>query len=86
MSEYVEARYALLTLEEARDCAEDRATNLLDDLLQHLRPRPSDHSHRADTLAYVRHLALTLHEHRASLSYWDAAYEAAHAWRDDAYL
>jgi hypothetical protein len=86
MSDYVEARYALLTLEQARASTEDQATSLLNGLLQDLSLTEKSDLPRADTLASIRHLAVVLCEHRTSPKpCWDAAYEAAHAWRDQAY-
>ncbi len=86
MSEYVEARYALLKLEEAREAGEARASNLLNGLLDDLSPAQGDGSQRADTLASIRHLMLILREHKTPPpSYWDAAHRAANAWRDRAY-
>jgi len=85
MSQYVEARYALLTLQEARETCEERATILLKTLLQDLRPAQQDDPHRADTLASIGHLAVILREQRMPpSSYWEAALDAAHAWRDHA--
>jgi hypothetical protein len=86
MSEYVEARYALITLEEARESPEDRATALLNGLLEDLDSPRRPSSARADTLASIRHLALILCNRRAPpSSYWEAARTAAHAWRDGAF-
>jgi len=86
MSEYVEARFALLTLEQARESTEDRATSLLNALLQDLNPPEKDGSLRAETVTSIRHLAVLLCEHRTPPpSYWEAAYQAANAWRDNAY-
>ncbi|MBR0828076.1 hypothetical protein JQ596_21305 [Bradyrhizobium manausense] len=85
MSQYVEARYALLTLQEARETSEGRATKLLNNLLQDLRPTQQDDPHRADAIASIQHLAVILRQHRMPpSSYWEAAFEATHAWRDHA--
>jgi len=86
MSEYVEARYALITLEQAQESPEDRATTLLNGLLKDLDSSGRPGSARADTLASVRHLALILCDRKAPpSSYWEAARIAANAWRDGAY-
>lgn len=85
MSQYVEARYALLILQEARETCEDQAAILLNNLLQDLRPAQQDDPHRAGALASIRHLAVILREHRMpASSYWEAALGAAQAWRDHA--
>ena len=86
MSEYVEARYALITLERAQESPEDKATALLKGLLEDLASSGRPSSARADTLASVRHLALILCDRKAPpSSYWEAARSAANAWRDGAY-
>lgn len=82
----MEARYALLTLEQARESPEDRATALLNGLLEDLNSSGRSSSARADTLASIRHLALILCDRKAPPpSYWEAAHMAAHAWREGAF-
>ena len=86
MSDYVEARYALLTLEQARESTDEQATSLLNGLLQDLSRTQKRDLYRADTLASIRHLAVVLCAHKAPPTpCWDAACEAAYAWRDHAY-
>lgn len=51
MSQYVEARYALLTLQSAREASHERAANLLNNLLKDLGSAQNDQtSHRADVM------------------------------------
>jgi hypothetical protein len=81
MSQYVEARYALLTLQRARETSQQRATKLLTDLLEDLGSSQDTTTDRADLLTAVRHLALILQSHRLPPPcYWEAACQAAHAW------
>ena len=86
MSEYVEARYALMTLEQAQESPRDRATALLNGLLEDLDSSGRPSVARADTLSFIRHLALILCDRKAPpLSYWEAARSAANTWRDGAF-
>jgi hypothetical protein len=81
MSQYVEARYALLTLQRAREASQQRATKLLTDLLEDLGAPQDNITHRADLLTAVQHLTLVLQSHRMPPPcYWEAACQAAHAW------
>ena len=82
MSEYVEARYALLTLQAARETSQERAAHLLDDLLNDLGSTNSDKTNpRATLVGALRHLTLMLHDQRMPpSSYWQEAYQAARAW------
>ena len=82
MSQYVEARYALLTLQKARQTSQERATTLLTDLWNDLgSPQNNQSTQRADVVAAVQHLALILQDRRMPPScYWDAACQAAHLW------
>lgn len=83
MSHYVEARYALLTLQAARETSQDRATSMLRGLLKDVRPSPNDDQYRSDALAAIESLVLILNEQRMpNFTYWEAANKAAHAWRD----
>jgi len=86
MSEYVEARYALITLEQARETSEERAAALLNGLLEDLVSPRKPSSARDDTLASIQNLVLLLCDRRAPpSSYWEAARAAANAWREGAY-
>lgn len=86
MSEYVEARYALLILQAARDASPERAEMLLDDLLKDLRSRQHDRAdYGANAVTAIRQLATILHEHKTPpAAYWDTADRAALAWCDHA--
>lgn len=82
----MEARYALITLERAQESPEDRATALLNGLLEDLDSSGRPGSARADTVASIRHLALILCDRKAPpSSYWEAARTAANTWRDGAF-
>jgi hypothetical protein len=81
MSEYVEARYARLVLREARLVEEDVASKLINGLLHDLKPFQDLNSARAQAVASIRLLALSLD--RPQLLHardWEAADQAAEAW------
>jgi hypothetical protein len=86
MSEYVEARYAKLMLQEARLANEAEASKLVKDLLRDLSPVQRMNAARAQALTSMRVLALsldqpqTLHVHE-----WEAADQATEAWCQNAY-
>ncbi|GGI34353.1 hypothetical protein [Bradyrhizobium guangdongense] len=86
MSQYVEARYALLTLHAAREASPEQAQTLLSNLLTDLGSRQQDRAdHRASVIAAIRHLVLILQEHRTPpVFYWETAARAAHLWCEEA--
>jgi hypothetical protein len=86
MSEYVEARYAKLILQEAHAATEDVATKLVNDLLHDLGSFERFNSARAQALASIRLLALSLdHPRTLHVSEWEAANQAAEAWCKNAF-
>ena len=86
MSDYVEARYAKLVLQEARLAREDVASKLVNDLLRDLGSLQKSNAARARALTSIHSLALSL-DHLQSLHFrdWDAADQAAEAWCQNAY-
>lgn len=92
MSEYVEARYARLRLQEARAAKEDLASRLVNDLLRDLGSpgawgSPGTlNSARAHALTSIRLLALSLEQPQSPhVREWDAANMAAETWCQKAY-
>ena len=87
MSEYVEARYARLRLQEARGAKEDQASKLVNELLRDLSPRGAFNAARAHALTSIRVLALSLDQSESlHLPEWEAADQATEAWCRNAYL
>jgi hypothetical protein len=87
MSEYVEARYARLRLQEARGAEEDQASKLVNELLRDLRPLGTLNAARARALTTIRVLALSLDQPQSHhVHEWDAADQATEAWCQNAYL
>jgi hypothetical protein len=86
MSEYVEARYAKLMLQEANAETEGEAAKLVNELLQDLGSPERLNSTRAQALASIRSLALSLDCVQDTHSReWDAANQAAEAWCKNAF-
>jgi len=86
MSEYVEARYAKLVLREARLANEDMASKLVNDLLRDLGSLQRPNTARAQAVTSIRLLALSLDQpHTPHVREWEAAYQAAEAWCQNAY-
>ena len=86
MSEYVEARYAKLVLREARLANEDTASKLVNGLLRDLGSLQRPNSARAQAVTSIRLLALSLDQpHVLHVREWEAAYQAAEAWCQNAY-
>jgi hypothetical protein len=86
MSEYVEARYVRLVLREARLAEEAVASKLINGLLHDLKPFQNLNSARAQAVASIRLLALSLD--RPQLLHardWEAADQAAEAWCRNAF-
>ena len=87
MSEYVEARYARLRLQEARVAKEDMASKLVHELLRDLRSPGALNSARAQALTSIRLLALSLEQPQSlHVREWDAANRAAETWCQNAYF
>jgi len=87
MSEYVEARYARLKLQEARGANEDQASKLVNDLLRDLSPVRTFNAARAHALTSIRVLALSLDQPESlHLLEWEAADQATEAWCRNAFL
>ena len=85
MTEYVEARYALIVLREARLADGDMASKLVADLLRDLGSLQSHSSMRDRALKTISVLAEDLHNRRwLHLPEWEAAHEAAAAWCESA--
>ena len=81
MSEYVEARYARLRLQEARLANEDQASKLVNDLLRDLSSPRTLNTARAQALTSIRVLALSLDQPKSlHVREWEAADQAAEAW------
>lgn len=85
MSEYVEARYAKLVLQEARTANEVEASRLVNDLLRDLSPPRTSNVARAQALTSIRVLALSLDQPQSHLREWEAADQATEAWCHNAY-
>jgi hypothetical protein len=86
MSEYVEARYAKLILDEARLAEQDVASKLIKDLLRDLSSLQRLNCASAQTLTSIRMLALSLDDGRSlHVHEWDAANRAAEAWCQSAF-
>ena len=86
MSEYVEARYAKLVLREARVAKDDVASQLVNDLLRDLNSPQELNSARAQAVTSIRVLAHRLRQpHSLLVREWEAAYQAADAWCQNAY-
>jgi hypothetical protein len=85
MSDYVEARYAKLVLEEARLAKEDRASKLVNELLHDLGVLQESNAARARALTSIHLLALRLDRSQSHhIREWDAADQAAEAWCQNA--
>ncbi len=80
MSEYVEARYARLTLRELHAATQDEAAKRLNDLLRDLGSPPRLSSAGAEALTSIRLLALSLDCPELDPNVWEAANQAAEAW------
>jgi hypothetical protein len=86
MSEYVEARYARLRLQEARIANEDQASKLVNDLLRDLSSLRTLNTARAQALTSIRVLALKLDQPESLPGQeWEAADQATEAWCRNAY-
>jgi hypothetical protein len=86
MSEYVEARYAKLILDEARLAEQDVASKLIKDLLRDLGSRQRLNCASTQTLTSIRLLALSLDDGQSlHVREWDAANRAAEAWCQSAF-
>ena len=84
MSEYVEARYVKLTLEEARSAGPNVAAKLIYDLLRDLSSLQRLSQAREQTLKSIQLLALSLARRSIHAGEWNAANEATHAWCEGA--
>jgi hypothetical protein len=86
MSDYVEARYAVIVLRQAHlssDAAAcDMVTKLIKDLCPHIIPSPGPAgSKRVEALEAIRSLAVSFDHHVwPPASYWDIAHQAALDW------
>ena len=86
MSEYVEARYAKLVLCEARVAKDDVASQLVNDLLRDLNSPQELNPARARAVTSIRVLAHRLRQpHSLLVREWEAEYQAADAWCQNAY-
>ena len=86
MSDYVEARYAKLVLQEARLAKQDIASKLVNKLLHDLGSLQESYAARARALTSICLLALSLdHPQSRHIGEWDAADQAAEAWCQNAY-
>jgi hypothetical protein len=86
MSEYVEARYARLVLRKARMAEKDVASKLINELLLDLKPFQNLNSARAQAVASIRLLALSLDRPQFFHARdWEAADQAAEAWCRNAF-
>jgi hypothetical protein len=86
MSEYVEARYAKLILDEARLAEQDVASKLIKELLRDLSSQQRLNCASAQTVSSIRLLALSLDGGQSlHVREWDAANRAAEAWCQSAF-
>ena len=86
MSDYVEARYAKLVLQEARLAKEDIASKLVNKLLHDLGSLQESNAARKQALTSIHLLALSLdHPQSRHIREWNAADQAAEAWCQNAY-
>jgi hypothetical protein len=86
MSEYVEARYAKLILDEARLAEQDVASKLVKELLRDLSSLQRLNCASAQTVSSIRLLALSLDGGQSlHVREWDAANRAAEAWCQSAF-
>ena len=86
MSEYVEARYAKLILDEARLAEQDVASKLVKELLRDLSSQRRLNCASAQTVSSIRLLALSLDGGQSlHVREWDAANRAAEAWCQSAF-
>jgi hypothetical protein len=87
MSEYVEARYAKLVLQEAWRAKEDEAAKLVNDLLRDLGSiHQKCNSARAQALTSIQLLALSLDRPRSRhIHEWELANQAAEVWCQNAF-
>jgi hypothetical protein len=84
MSEYVEARYVKLVLQEARSAEPNVALKLIYDLLRDLSSLRKLSEAREQTLTSIRLLALSLARRSIHAREWDAANKATDAWCESA--
>ena len=84
MSEYVEARYVKIALEEARSAEPNVAAKLIYDLLRDLSSLQRLSEAREQTLKSIQLLALSLARRSIPAREWDAANEATDAWCESA--
>ena len=84
MSEYVEARYVKIALEEARSAEPNVAAKLIYDLLRDLSSLQRLSEAREQTLKSIQLLALSLARRSIHAREWDAANEATDAWCESA--
>ena len=84
MSEYVEARYVKLALEEARSAEPNLAAKLIYDLLRDLSSLQRLSEAREQTLKSIQLLALSLARRSIRAREWDAANKATDAWCESA--
>ena len=84
MSEYVEARYVKIALEEARSAEPNVAAKLIYDLLRDLSSLQRLSEAREQTLKSIQLLALSLARRSIHAREWDAVNEATDAWCESA--
>ena len=84
MSEYVEARYVKLALEEARSAEPNVAAKLIYDLLRDMGSLERLSGGREQTLKSIQLLALSLARRSIHAREWDAANKATDAWCESA--
>ena len=84
MSEYVEARYVKLALEEARSMKPNVAAKLIYDLWCDLSSFQRLSEAREQTLKSIQLLALSLTRRSIRAREWDAASKATDAWCESA--
>jgi len=89
MSDYVEARYALLIIEQAHNSGDAVARDLIEDLLRdlcpHAVPNEPKESKRVKALQALRTLALGIrHFECLPAAYWQEALRTAGEWCNEA--
>ena len=84
MSEYVEARYVKLALQEARSMKPNVAAKLIYELLRDLSSLQRLSEAREQTLKSIQLLALSLARRSIPAREWDAASKATDAWCESA--
>ena len=89
MSDYVEARYAVLVIRQAHTSKDwvalDLMSKLLGDLCPHIMPDGPDGDSRIEALSAIRALALSFdHYVWPPTDHWENAHQAVQRWCDEA--